>query len=193
WIIAKIMHRDLSSDNCMFRRLADGSVVGVLNDWDLSKSGDSTGQSSKSRTGTRPFMAIDLLVPNPPAHLERYDWESIMYVIIWIACRFERGGHETNREALKNWLIPDLVVVQEKKQSFLMARPPVITGYYAPLRSWISQLVNIFRKGYGARQEHDVVPSLDLTNVDKRSSEPFDEETLGGHVTYEALWAVLSR
>ncbi|KAH8113844.1 hypothetical protein DFH11DRAFT_1510030 [Phellopilus nigrolimitatus] len=190
--IAKIMHCDVSSDNCMFRRLADGSVVGVLNDWDLSKSGDSTGQSSKSRTGTRPFMAIDLLVPNPPAHLERHDWESMMYVIIWIACRFESGGHETNRKALESWLDPDFEKVKNGKRGFLLlGKLPDITSHYQPLRSWIFQLSIVFGTAYLAAR--GVTPMPDLLEVDKYSAKTFDEETLGGHVTYGALWAILSK
>ncbi|KAH8113842.1 hypothetical protein DFH11DRAFT_1878096 [Phellopilus nigrolimitatus] len=193
--IAKIMHCDVSSGNCMFRRLADGSVVGVLNDWDLSKSRDSTGQSSKGPTGTRPFMAIDLLVPNPPAHLERHDWESLIYVIIWIACRFESGGHETNREALKGWLDPSLEEVKKDKLVFLFFRGlPDITNHYQPLRSWILQLLAVFRTAhYAARYGRHERPMPEMLEVDKHSAEPFDEETLGGRVTYEALWAILSK
>ncbi|KAH8113845.1 hypothetical protein DFH11DRAFT_279049 [Phellopilus nigrolimitatus] len=197
--IAKIMHCDVSSDNCMFRRLADDSVVGVLNDWDLSNSGDSTGQSSKSRTGTRPFMALDLLVPNPPAHLERHDWESLLYVIIWIACRFESGGHEKNREALESWLDPDFEdfekVKNDKKGFLLLGKLPDITritSHYRPLRSWIFQLSRVFGVGYLVAhygRQGKPVPEM---REDMHSAEPFDEETMGGYVTYEALWAVLS-
>ncbi|KAF5353169.1 hypothetical protein D9757_012645 [Collybiopsis confluens] len=60
---AKIFHCDLSMGNIMFRR-QNGKVYGVLNDFDLSSSLPLKGQpSSNWRTGTRPYMAYDLLNP----------------------------------------------------------------------------------------------------------------------------------
>ncbi|KAJ3760275.1 protein kinase, partial [Lentinula raphanica] len=58
----KILHRDLSIGNLMFRR-KEGKVYGVLNDFDLSSTvvRMAQGPSSKERTGTRPFMSPDLL------------------------------------------------------------------------------------------------------------------------------------
>ncbi|KAJ7770470.1 hypothetical protein B0H16DRAFT_1410652 [Mycena metata] len=63
---ARIMHRDISRNNLMYRRI-DGKVYGVLNDFDLSAHLDKESPStSKQRTGTEPYMAIDLLVNGPP-------------------------------------------------------------------------------------------------------------------------------
>jgi hypothetical protein len=62
-------------------RVLEGKIYGVLNDFDLSyqmtdehPNPDST--SSNQRTGTLPFMAIDLLENDPPAHCYRHDLES---------------------------------------------------------------------------------------------------------------------
>ncbi|KAF8144290.1 hypothetical protein K438DRAFT_1992935 [Mycena galopus ATCC 62051] len=81
---AKVMHRDISLGNLTYR-IKNDKIFGVLNDFDLSLLLDADNIStSRQRTGTKPFMAIDLLVPQPPPHLYRHDLESLYYVILWI-------------------------------------------------------------------------------------------------------------
>ncbi|KAJ7257726.1 hypothetical protein C8J57DRAFT_946373, partial [Mycena rebaudengoi] len=67
-----------------------GKVCGVLNDVDLSElRGKSLRSTSKHRTGTAPYMAIDLLVTGPPPpHLYRFDLESLYYVLVYIVCQY---------------------------------------------------------------------------------------------------------
>ncbi|KAJ6572696.1 hypothetical protein DFH09DRAFT_891427, partial [Mycena vulgaris] len=56
-----IMHRDISRNNLMHRRIG-GKIYGVLNDFDLSVvMGKEPRSTSKQRTGTEPYMAMDLL------------------------------------------------------------------------------------------------------------------------------------
>ncbi|KAJ3784987.1 hypothetical protein GGU10DRAFT_270293, partial [Lentinula aff. detonsa] len=81
---AGILHRDLSIGNIMFRRI-DGRVYGVLNDFDLSSFVRDMvkGPSSDFRTGTRPFMSVDLLNPKwNGGHLYRHDLESLFFIMI---------------------------------------------------------------------------------------------------------------
>ncbi|KAJ7919021.1 hypothetical protein B0H13DRAFT_268522 [Mycena leptocephala] len=35
------------------------------------------------------FIALDLLVPNPPVHLYRHDLESFLYVLVFLTCQIE--------------------------------------------------------------------------------------------------------
>ncbi|KAK6992607.1 hypothetical protein R3P38DRAFT_148162 [Favolaschia claudopus] len=59
---ARIIHRDISISNFMYHKV-NGKLYGVLNDFDLALSLDHQPLStSKTRTGTKPYMAIDLLV-----------------------------------------------------------------------------------------------------------------------------------
>jgi len=69
-------------------RKEGGKVYSVLNNMDLVVSVDVTNPSLKQRTGIKPFMAIDLLRPDPPAHMYRHDLESMFYVLAWITSRF---------------------------------------------------------------------------------------------------------
>ncbi|KAJ7795014.1 hypothetical protein B0H14DRAFT_116794 [Mycena olivaceomarginata] len=67
------------SATLMFQRI-DGKLYGVLNDFDLAAFHDgSVPSTSKQRTGTKPFMARDLLEHPPPRHLYRHDLESFLY------------------------------------------------------------------------------------------------------------------
>ena len=54
----KILHRDISDGNIMFRE-EEGKIYGVLNDWDLALLDPETEKSptSQFRTGTKPFLA----------------------------------------------------------------------------------------------------------------------------------------
>jgi hypothetical protein len=77
----------------MFRREGN-QIQGVLNDFDLSSIVDPniTNDSSNQRTGTKPFMAIDLLITSrPPKHLYRHDLESFPYVLLFLASRYQDG------------------------------------------------------------------------------------------------------
>ncbi|KAG2753919.1 hypothetical protein P692DRAFT_201228671, partial [Suillus brevipes Sb2] len=54
-----VHHRDVSPSNLMVYKTSDGRYIGVLNDFDLSSTRDTP--SGQERTGTVPFMAIELL------------------------------------------------------------------------------------------------------------------------------------
>jgi hypothetical protein len=54
-----VHHRDINVANLMYYRL-DGKVYGVLNDYDLSILPDKTRTLGTERTGTWPFMAVDM-------------------------------------------------------------------------------------------------------------------------------------
>lgn len=41
--------------------------------------------------GTRPFLATDLLKLVRDLHIERFDWESALYVLTWIITHYEDG------------------------------------------------------------------------------------------------------
>jgi len=69
---------------------------GVLNDWDLSydsNSGDDEGHVGGERTGTLPFMALDLLTDQAwngnVQRLYRHDLEGFIWVLPWVFLQFE--------------------------------------------------------------------------------------------------------
>ncbi|KAI5115937.1 hypothetical protein M0805_004064 [Coniferiporia weirii] len=181
-----IMHRDISIGNLMCRLGEDDEVCGVLNDWDLAKLKDSKESTSNSRTGTRPFMARDLLTDEPVEHLERFDWESMLYVLVWIACRYGSGGVLKKPSALLKWLEHDLETLQDNKTAVCGCIYPPLTEHYEELTSWIDPMLNLFASGYKAKAIYERA----LEKAKEKSmtmSDTFDSKTLGGHVTYKKL------
>ncbi|KAJ8091134.1 hypothetical protein PM082_024615 [Marasmius tenuissimus] len=96
WLIevAKIMHRDVSLNNLLYRK-KEGRTYGVLNDYDLACSLDKPEEpTSRQRTGTKPFIAMDLLAKPSlkdelAQHRAQFDLESF--------CTFQPGSFAATR------------------------------------------------------------------------------------------------
>ena len=168
-------------------------IRGVLNDWDLAEmEPHMNNDHSGERTGTRPYMAIDLLVPQPPCHLERFDWESFLYVICMIACRYDRG-EDINPNALPDWYDTRDTTLQNTKFAVLSGFRTIIqdvTDFYQQMVfDWTEPLREIFSAGYSKRNKlaGKKQPTLFADDV------PFDNETLEGHVTWEKFWEILQK
>lgn len=78
---AGIHHRDISDGNLMYRKGSDRQIYGALNDWDLSSLDVPNRTIEHERTGTIPFMAIELL-SSSPVHLYRHDLESFFWLLV---------------------------------------------------------------------------------------------------------------
>jgi Fungal protein kinase len=101
----------------MFRRYKD-KVYGVLYDFDLSAFRHELGPASKRRTGTKPFMAIDLLGDQMCQHLYRHDLESLFYVLVWITSRYHEGQLIRN-PPLQEWEDKGGEELRKEKLGFL--------------------------------------------------------------------------
>ncbi|THH09008.1 hypothetical protein EW145_g2312 [Phellinidium pouzarii] len=148
-----IKHRDISVESLLYHTMPDETSRGAMNDGDLTKVGKATGINPKGTgTGTQPFMSLDILVPNPPDHLERFDWESMFYVLLWIACHYV-DGEDVNPDALKYWLERDMALLIKIKQSDLrMIDHALTTTQFEPLaETWLDSLRKFFNEGYLAR------------------------------------------
>ncbi|KAF7421085.1 hypothetical protein PC9H_011605 [Pleurotus ostreatus] len=147
----KVLHRDISENNLLWTN--DKRVVGVLNDWDLATPVDAVGNSTNHRTGTGPFMAYDLLGPEPPVHLYRHDLESLFYVLIWAAVHYNLGSDVPYSGAvnpvLKTWT-GDYGEARNAKHAFLGDPEPVLRNTQPVFKSlralWIQPLCNLFRQ-----------------------------------------------
>ncbi|KAJ7265409.1 hypothetical protein B0H12DRAFT_1004403, partial [Mycena haematopus] len=116
---ARIIHRDISRNNVMCRRIG-GKVHGVLNDFDLAVSRDALSDStSKQRTGTLPYMALDLLRPGPPPlHIYRFDLESLFYVMVCIIYQYHEGK-KIEKPPFEIWGRLGMADLCQKKSVFL--------------------------------------------------------------------------
>jgi len=91
-----IHHGDISLNNLMYRVSPTGKVEGVLNDYDLA-SWDKFPTTNSDRTGTVPFMALELLrggLDRQIPRLYRHDVESFVWVLAYlIAITIEYKDH----------------------------------------------------------------------------------------------------
>ncbi|KAG1869234.1 hypothetical protein C8R48DRAFT_700775 [Suillus tomentosus] len=122
-----VHHRDISPSNLMVYRLR-GRFMSVLNDFDLSSIKRSLSSIQHiprgfERTGTVPFMALDLLTPEAIAgeveHMYRHDAESFIWVLTWVCLRYEEGKLLSKGRPLDEWLTVDALGCAEKKSQFM--------------------------------------------------------------------------
>lgn len=126
-----IEHSDISLHNIMYN--PDDANKGVLNDFDLSRTRDkdeSVGfATGKERTGTIPFMALDLLTDEyfsgKLIRLYRHDLESFIWVL---AYKLLKGGPHDS--VVRAWETGDHNYCYDKKARFLRD----YVGKYVPAK-----------------------------------------------------------
>ena len=205
--VAGILHRDISMNNIMYRTVG-GKVHGVLTDYDLSSwtasmNSDYT-KTSQQRTGTPPFMARELLDGTEALHLYRHDVESIFYIMLILATHYEiqaptkkEGGRVRTRQdpkelPCKMWFDqPSYKALASFKQTFFSNSGNLkLSPSFEDFRGWLLRLRKSFSLGFTAKQHHNQQRQF-LLEEDESSDEgtlpPFDNETLGGYVSYSAL------
>ena len=180
-------------------------VYGVLMDFDLSSwTAALNGEykiTSQQRTGTPPYMAQELLKGTSPKHLYRHDLESLFYVMLLTTTRHTIG-------IPKGWSKPRLVMreVSEPKElpfyywfdqcnyyllgsskaSFLLDEAPIdLSSDFQDFREWLKVLQNRFAEGFKSRPSTQDLPDWGINKPPAANG--FDEETLGGNITYGAV------
>ncbi|KAJ3860478.1 hypothetical protein EV359DRAFT_85284, partial [Lentinula novae-zelandiae] len=193
-----ILHRDLSSGNIMFRR-KDGKIYGVLNDFDLSSRVEDV-DNGDIRIGTRPFMSLDLLNSYwEGGHLYRHDLESLFYIILCLACRYEAPGvAAAEPRPFSQWFNGTDREIFNDKNTFLtdtsaLAQDLPIQPYFADFEPWLNLMHQFVSEGYHARPR----PGIDVSaypGLKKHlpSKTLFDWQTLDGNVTYSVLRQFMS-
>ena len=169
-------------------RKEGNKIYAVLNDFDLAVSADVKSVSSKHRTGTKPFMAIDLIHPDPTVHMYRHDLESMFYVLVWITSRFH-NGQEIADPPLQEWADNADLILVDKKRSFFMSMPPRRTEQFESFGRWIVSMQKMFLDGLHAHASY----LLDLSVAGSQILSPvhFADDTLNGLVTFDKFQKIL--
>ncbi|KAJ3741295.1 protein kinase [Lentinula detonsa] len=195
-----ILHRDLSSGNIMFRR-KDGKIYGVLNDFDLSSRVQNMdkGPTSNHRTGTRPFMSIDLLDPKwKGGHLYRHDIESLFYIMLCLACRYRRPNVPTPEpRAYAVWFSGTDQQVCDNKIAFLttpFAEAIPIQPHFASFKRWLNRIQDKLYSGYKRRPRNSLAKSSQPGDEDFSDDEDpnFDWVTLNQRASYTTMRSIMS-
>jgi len=193
YTVGKVLHRDLSENNLMFKR-KDGAVKGIVNDWDmasiLNDAGEVPTSAAKHRTGTIPFMARDLLVSNPPPHLYRHDLESFFFVLVWAAIHHDLKTKTRlpTVHRLEKWNA-ELSVALDAKSAFVfsMQTSDEVLGLMLEdmeeLLEWIDPLLDLFRAATSSMPKKKDVKAITA----------YDYATYGGRLTFHAFMAAISQ
>ncbi|KAG8820247.1 hypothetical protein FRC19_009029 [Serendipita sp. 401] len=152
-----IHHRDISTGNLMYWKDKNGNVYGKLTDFDLSSiSGEPS--NNKQRTGTLPFMALELLKPkNPITHKYGHDVESFFWVIIHIILSTDEA-HWRNCPML-DWGNLGKLALWKEKNSYITAQWD--DPEFQPV---VSDLVTDFERFLGFRKS---IRSLYMQHLDR--------------------------
>ncbi|THU76486.1 hypothetical protein K435DRAFT_771032 [Dendrothele bispora CBS 962.96] len=172
----QILHRDISMNNIMVRKV-DGKIFGVLNDLDLaSRATKEMSATSKHRTGTRPFMAYELLDPKKVvSHLYRHDLESFFYVMLCLCCRYNLDGTRAGNE-YDEWFTRSALDVKRSKTDMftqLEAFEPPVTPDFSAFEPLLVHIHGLIKEA--------LVQGL----VSGIQGTPFDPETGNNRLTYE--------
>ncbi|KAF9001241.1 hypothetical protein BDZ89DRAFT_1081995 [Hymenopellis radicata] len=163
----RILHRDISMSNIMFRIDENGDYFGVLNDLDLASLRSDL--DSRLVMGTPPFMAMDLQDPyhKDVQHLYRHDLESLFYVIVLLVVRHKIGKSKRGDKRvqlddhpdLEGWFDPkkSWKDLRASKNVFMWEMPKVVQDMIKPdfkgFEEWIMRLRWLFFNGLAARME----------------------------------------
>ncbi|KAI5999608.1 hypothetical protein EDD15DRAFT_2160638 [Pisolithus albus] len=180
--VYNILHRDISINNilmfiCATRWAAAThdqeereNVIaekkfrrGLLIDFDYADvlNAGKQGVSSGDRTGTIPFMAIDLLREyNSPSkdftHTFSHDLESLIYVLVWICILYQapneiRSDRTIEQTCLKHWALAktstDIRHLWDQKVGQLSTRSVLseFTPYFEPLKPAVTRLYKLIQ------------------------------------------------
>jgi hypothetical protein len=118
-----------------------GQFIGVLNDYDLSSlSLKRDGPTGLERTGTVPFMAVNLLTPKAitgeAEHLYAHDAESFIWVLTWVCLRYEGGKLLSKNRPLEEWLKLDVLACAKAKTHFWSVRLSAMSPSESHEVSW---------------------------------------------------------
>lgn len=140
-----------------------GVVWLILNDFDVAtRVGDKglpvAGNSSRHRTGTLPFMSLDILQNlRTSTHYLRHDLEGVFWVALWCLVKFPRSKNSTEentrRKALLDWEKGGLTAICNRKLSLLtegstLAVIPLTPEMQPHYRSWIMLFAEVLSSAY---------------------------------------------
>jgi serine/threonine protein kinase len=175
-----VHHRDISPSNLMVYKTLDGRYIGVLNDFDLSSTRDSP--SGQERTGTVPFMAIELLTKEATEgkvkHLYRHDAESFLWVLTWVSLRYKNGHLLRKGRPLDEWLKVDINTCREKKNDFLNTGRYSIRPSRSHKRSWkvVRSSLDVVGLFYSAKPQVNIPESEDSDDSETGDSDGSETE-----------------
>lgn len=192
----------------------DDRAQGILIDFDLAVDFETQHHPIRGagfvgdRSGSTPFLALELLKDEPTPLRYRHDLESFFWVLWWIAvyCEFislvpvyrkgylhvsiDDQGARNDRRPFEQWHHGTWENMLDKKAGFLQRPPmqtvPLISPQFKGLTKWLIKLTAMFQAGQDSLTGHSLQAFISTSDLP-----PYDHDTMEGHVTYEAFMAIL--
>ncbi|KAJ1776132.1 hypothetical protein LPJ54_003274, partial [Coemansia sp. RSA 1824] len=120
-----LLHRDLSDNNIMFHRDANGGVKGMLVDFDNAcRIADMENMKQPDCVGTLPFMSIGNLEMSGMKRTVLDDWESLIYILCWLGTVGISQADQDSAKAvrdlpIKNWHRNSATNIANSKRQFM--------------------------------------------------------------------------
>jgi len=179
-----VYHRDISDGNLMYKKDDTGKVIGVLGDFDLS-SLLAKPSTNTERTGTVPFMALDLLTKKALAGEVPHDYGHEAEAYFWVgvydtACY--NNGRTVNTAPPAQWNSLNATTLREKKLDYLdRLEEHEATASQEDVWNGLSYLEGplerrrIFRRSKTKKPVPDTLDVMDLTLPSRRKPlDPLD-------------------
>ncbi|KAJ3804818.1 hypothetical protein F5876DRAFT_82578 [Lentinula aff. lateritia] len=204
WKYSRILHRDISIGNIMVRE-KDRLKCGVLNDWDLAiwLNEWKEGSTSKFRIGTKPYMAYEQHSSEwQGPHRFRHDLESVFYVILLLVSLYSSPNekillHSTGDHRYEKWHKQDDEYFRGQKVMIIHAGnwQPFPQPFFSGFTLWLIALQRSLLYGFIGLNMHKTM-EIDAKRARENNEEPmdapfFDDNTLGGHFSYEKVVSVM--
>jgi hypothetical protein len=109
----------------------------------------------------------------------------MFYILIWTTLRIHNGDEIVVPPLPDN----DGVTLTEKKSFFvMMSAPPSLTLQFNSFGCWVVSMQTMFRDGFSSRTKY--LAELSVAGLESSSSY-FEDEMLGGFVTFDKFQAIL--
>ncbi|KAL9028237.1 MAG: hypothetical protein Q9196_003371 [Gyalolechia fulgens] len=179
---AGILHRDISIGNIM---LTENEDDGFLIDLDLAiKISDDRASGAPSRTGTKIFMSIGVLLGEPRSFM--HDLESFFWVLFWICIHssgFDKKGKAKRRiTRFEDWNYLDTERLSREKAgqisySIFRTVDKHFTEYCKPLIPCLRELHKVIFPSGGPQTEEDIQLYSQITAVLEKARKNLGKET----------------
>ena len=148
-------------------------------------------------------MAKELLEGTSVTHLYRHDLESLFYIMLLTCARHtvDYAQDKSTKEPLQTvmqggqppyqrWFDEqNYVVLGELKTALFSSKAPFqLPQHFAEFRWWLGSIKSLFGKGFRADVAHyEAVEAQQYLRCSADEIDSFDDETLGGYVTYPSF------
>ncbi|KAG8943220.1 hypothetical protein FRC03_002596 [Tulasnella sp. 419] len=175
---AGIHHKHLSPGNIAYRELPCGRHQMLMFDFGHTSKNDNQ-ESSQHCTSTLPFLAIDLLDKTSAKYSARFDFESLLWISVWLIISYTDGK---KRYCVKNHPLLAWFDWKRSLGSYASSKAHFLlqpTRYLEKAMDDFEPLIDYLKNGYWKRYFQD------------DSLKSAENETLSGCATFAALKDVL--